>query len=210
VVQMDKLGRDPEFGSVLLRLMMVVNDCAIAAETAQMWKSEDSELRKKKREEAFRYFAELTIAHVYEGGKIIREIESNSRLKAFVDQSDRHTRQEFDKLVAFIDGPIYEQIAGRVRNNLAFHYDKKLTERELTKFVEKHRESTGLISMGGKPFDWFFEPGAFISERVAVRRIFRVPEGADVIKETDKQLLVLQEISNTYMTFAGNFVWKHT
>ncbi len=128
--------------------MMVMNDCAIAGETAEMWKSEDSELRRKKREEAFKYFVELQIAHIYEGLKIIREIVQNPRLKLFVDQCDKPTRAEFDKLVAFLRAPKYERIVGRVRNNLAFHYDSKLVERALTKHVEKYLGSTGAISNG--------------------------------------------------------------
>lgn len=77
-VSMDKIGRDLEFGSVLLRLMMVINDCAIAGETMEMWKSEDSEARRKKREEAFKYFVELQISHIYEGLKIIGEISKTT------------------------------------------------------------------------------------------------------------------------------------
>jgi len=209
-VSMDKIGRDPEFGSVLLRLMMVVNDCAIAGETAEMWKSEDSELRRKKREEAFKYFVELQIAHIYEGLKIIREIAGGPRLMVFVDQCDRRTREEFAQLVAFLEDPKYEKIVGRVRNNLAFHYDAKLVERSLVKLVQTYMGTTGAISMGSKPFDWMFEPGAFVNERVAVRDIFGVPDGANIIEETDKLMVELQAVLNIYMQFAGNFVWKHT
>ncbi|WP_439609906.1 hypothetical protein [Reyranella sp.] len=209
-MSMGKMGRDPEFGSVLLRLMMVVNDCAIAGETAEMWKSEDSELRRKKREEAFRYFVELQIAHIYEGLKIIREIQASKRLKRFVQECDGPTQREFDTLVAFLVDPKYEKIVGRVRNNLAFHYDAKLTERALTQYCEKYAEGIGAISMGSKPFDWMFEPGAFINERVAVRDVFDVPEGADITEKTDKLMIELQGILNTFMQFAGHFVWKHT
>lgn len=209
-VSMDKIGRDPELGSVLLRLMMVANDCAIASETAEMWKSEDTELRRKKREEAFKYFVELQIAHIYEGLKIVREIQASGRLKRFVEECDGPTRREFDILVMFLADPKYEKIVGRVRNNLAFHYDAKLTERALMKHVEKYIGSTGAISMGSKPFDWMFEPGAFINERVAVRDIFGVPEGANITEETDKLMVELQGILNTFMQFAGHFVWKHT
>lgn len=207
---MDKMGRDPEFGSVLLRLMMVVNDCAIAGETAEMWKSEDSELRRKKREEAFKYFVELQIAHIYEGLKIIREIQASKRLKRFVHECDGPTKREFNTLVAFLGDPKYEKIVGRVRNNLAFHYDAKLTERALMQYLAKHVGGTGAISMGNKPFDWMFEPGAFINERVAVRDVFGVPEGASVTEETDKLMVELQGVLNTFMQFAGHFVWKHT
>lgn len=209
-VSMDKIGRNPAFGSILLRLMMVVNDCAIASETAEMWKSEDSELRRKKREEAFKYFVELQIAHIYEGLKIIREIQVSERLKRFVEECDGPTKREFDMLVMFLADPKYDKIVGRVRNNLAFHYDAKLTERALTKHVEKYIGSTGAISMGSKPFDWMFEPGAFINERVAVRDIFGVPEGANITEETDKLMVELQGILNTFMQFAGHFIWKHT
>lgn len=97
-----------------------------------------------------------------------------------------------------------------MRNNLAFHYDAKLTERALIKHLEKHAGGVGAISMGSMPFDWMFEPGALINKRVAVRDIFGVPDGADITEETDELMVELQGILNTFMRFAGHFVWKHT
>ena len=176
----------------------------------EMWKSEDSESRRKKREEAFKYLVELQIAHIYEGLKIIGELADEPRFRMFVDECDRPTREEFDKLLTFFRSSRYERLAGRVRNNLAFHYDPKLTERALKAHIEKHSETVGSISMGHRPFDWLFEPGALINERVAVRDVFSVPEGANIIEETDKLMLELQEILNKFMQFSGNFIWKHT
>jgi hypothetical protein len=42
VVHLDKLDRDPEFASVLLRLMMVVNDFAMANDILTMWRKNRS------------------------------------------------------------------------------------------------------------------------------------------------------------------------
>jgi hypothetical protein len=190
--------------------MMVINDNAIADETARMWQADSSERRKVRRQEAFKYMVELQIAHIYEGMQIIREIEKNSRLKAYVDECDRPTRSEFAQLVAYLTDPKYEGIMGRMRNNLAFHYGAKLTKRALTRHVEKMPGTIGAISMGSTSSDWMFEPGALVNELVAVRDIFAVPDNANINEMTDSEMLEVQKVAETFMRFAGHFIWKHT
>jgi hypothetical protein len=209
-VSIEKLNRDPEVASTLLRLMMVVNDCALADESLAMWQSEQSESRNVRRQEAAKYFVELQIAHLYEGMKIIHEMSSSSTLLRYVDQSDQPTRTEFRRLVAFLSDRRYESLIGRVRHNLAFHYDAKLTARVLAQCVARTPDALLAISMGNKSSDWLFEPGALVSEQIAVREIFKIAENEDINTVTGEILQEVQALAHDFNRFAGHFVWQHT
>ncbi len=209
-VSMDRLAQTPSRGSVLLRLMMVVNDFVIANDTLNMWRQKSGEENKTKRQEAFKYLVESQIAHIYEGMLIVKEIEESPSLMRLVEQCDTPTRDEFKRLADYRRSPHYEKVMGRVRNNLAFHYDAKLVQRQLTALVKKHPGTVCLQSMGGRSEDWLFEAGALVGERVAVREVFEVPDDMDATQGADLVLARLQNISTWFMQFAGHFVWKHT
>jgi hypothetical protein len=209
-VSMDRLALTPDRGSVLLRLMMVVNDFVIANDTLNMWKQQSEEENKTKRQEAFKYLVESQIGHIYEGMLIIKEIEENPSLIRLVEQCDTPTRDEFKRLADYRKSHEYEKIMGRVRNNLAFHYDAKLVQRQLIALVNKHPGTVCSQSMGSRSEDWLFEAGAMVNERVAVREVFEVPDDMDATEGANLALEKLQSISTWFMQFAGHFVWKYT
>ena len=90
VISLDRLAQRPALASVLLRLMMVINDCAIADESITIWRSEESEARRTRRQKASKYFVEIQIAHIYEGLKIIKEVKETSTASS--SQSRRGSR----------------------------------------------------------------------------------------------------------------------
>lgn len=99
---------------------------------------------------------------------------------------------------------------GRIRNNLTFHYDPKTIKCALASLVAKHPKTIGSMSLGDEPHDWFFKPGDMVGERSAVREIFKVPEGAVVVAETDKIVLRLQGIIELFGGFAGSLIWQNS
>jgi hypothetical protein len=99
---------------------------------------------------------------------------------------------------------------GRIRNNLTFHYDPKTIARALASLVAKHPDARGSMSLGDEPHNWFFEPGDMVGARAAVREIFKLPEGADVIGETDKIVLRLHGIIEMFGGFAGSLIWQNS
>jgi hypothetical protein len=211
VIQLDKLARNPVLGSILLRLMMVLNDFAIANDTLGMWRTVKTEKRKHRRNEATRYLIELQVSHIYEGMlEIIHEMQTTPALKALVDRCDAPTKAEFAALVVYRKSTEFQSIMGRIRNNLAFHYDGKLVQRALADISAQHPGTVGAISMGHEPLDWHFEPGALVNERIAIREVFKIPQGAHVQTEADKLLDDLHAVSDVFGRFAGNFIWHHT
>jgi hypothetical protein len=106
--------------------------------------------------------------------------------------------------------PEFQKVMGRIRNNLTFHYDPKTIERAMQSLVTKFPEASGTMSLGDEPHNWFFEPGDMVGDRAAVREIFKVPEGADVREETDKIVMRLHHIIETFGGFAGSLIWQNS
>ena len=208
--RLDAIASKGALGGVLIRLMMVINDMALAMDAQRRWVEDDKKERKHRERGAKIYFIRLQISHIYEAMKIVQEIQNSPELMKAVDRSDGFTKKGFAALLAFSGSPEFEKIMGRIRNNLTFHYDPKTIERALTSLVAKHPDASGSMSLGDEPHNWFFEPGDMVGDRAAVREIFKVSEGADIIAETDKIVLRLHQIIQMFGGFAGSLIWQNS
>ncbi len=207
--RLDAIASKGELGSVLIRLMMVINDMSLAMDAQRRWTEDAMKERKHRERGAKIYFIRLQISHIYEAMKIVEEMRDSPALMKAVDRSDRFTKRGFAALLRFIGCPEFEKAMGRIRNNLTFHYDPKTIERALASLVAKHPDAKGSMSLGDEPHNWFFEPGDMVGDRAAVREIFKVPEGADVIAETDKIVMRLHAIIQMFGGVAGSLIWEN-
>jgi hypothetical protein len=167
--------------------------------------------RRRHREVGARiYFVRLQLSHLYEGLKIVQEINDDTELKNVVDTSGAFIRKCFAKLVAFRGSAEYEKIMGRIRNNLTFHYDPKTISSALETLAAKNPDARGSLTLGDDPINWFCEPGDMVGDRAAVREIFKIPEGVDVREEVDKIVMRLHEIVQLFGGFAGGLIWENS
>jgi hypothetical protein len=123
------------------------------------------------------------MAYVYEALLLIDEIRKSDEMKAEVERCEQKTRDCFTAVCAFFDTEDYKKLL-RIRNNVGFHYDAKLGERAVKEIAEKFPEDTSSMTLGSDPLDWYFQLGDKATERVVVRHIFGVAEGADIGKES--------------------------
>jgi hypothetical protein len=189
---------------------MVMNDMSLAMDGLGWWVNESERTRQHREVGARIYFVRLQLSHLYEGVKIIKEIEKDPELKNAVDASGRFTRKSFAKLVEFGDSEEYEKTMGRIRSNLTFHYDPKTIFRALQTLTDKHPDARGSLTLGDDPLNWFCEPGDMVGDRAAVREIVKVPETANVRDEVDKIVARLHEIVQQFGGFAGGLIWENT
>jgi hypothetical protein len=210
LISIDKIARDPEIGSMLIRLMMVMNDCAIAEESATIWRERTDEKTRVKAQEAFKFFVELQIGHLHEGLALIREIDKRPKLRDLVEQCPQITRAQFDHLKNYKPGIALGAVMANIRNKLAFHYDPTMIKDELNAHVREQPRTAALISIGDSSEDILFEPGAVINERVAVNKVFRITAGVDTDVAANKLMVELEKVMEDFMNFGGSFVWKHT
>lgn len=92
--RLDALASKGKLGSVLVRLMMVVNDMSLAMDAQRRWTEDAGETRMHRERGAKIYFVRLQISHIFEAMKIIGEIAGNPGLMMAVDpQAARQRRR---------------------------------------------------------------------------------------------------------------------
>jgi hypothetical protein len=96
---------DAARSSVLIRLLLAVNDIALAADANDVWAETTDSPRAHLKGRRRMYFMRLIMSHVHEALKIIDEIYKSPDLTAVVDQFDAHTRENFKKLIAILRSP---------------------------------------------------------------------------------------------------------
>jgi hypothetical protein len=88
LVSIDKIARSPDRGTLLIRLMMVANDCAMAGEALSIWRSNSDENKRLRRQQAMNYFIELQAGHLHEGLTLIREINAKEAFRDLIKKCD--------------------------------------------------------------------------------------------------------------------------
>jgi hypothetical protein len=199
-----------DLSSVLIRLMLAINDISLAADANDFWAETSEQRRVHRKGRARMYFIRLIMSHVYEALKIIDEIKESPTLRAAVDQCDARTRENFNKLVAILISPERDQL-NRFRNKATFHYDKKATVEHLQAVIAADSTASWSYSVGSTPLDWSFELGDAVMDRMVVRFVL----GADEPRSPARSQKVgeiatrLQEISILFTEFAKSFIERH-
>jgi hypothetical protein len=149
-------NRDEEAASVVVRLMMAMNDIAMANEGLGEW-TVTQERRKLVRQNGGRpYYGRMLMAHVYEALSIIEDVQKSPKLKALVQACDPVTISSFETVATFLTTTDYGMLR-RIRNNASFHYNGKLAVRALQKLNKKFPHHVSTYSLGHDPLDWYFE-----------------------------------------------------
>src|SRR5262249_19080085 len=169
-VKTAKLITDKQAASVVVRLMMALNDIAMANEGLGEWPV-TQEGRKLARQNGGRlYYGGMLMAHVYEALSIIEEIQNSPSLSALVETCDQATRSSFKAVATFLKTADYEKLC-RIRNNVSFHYDRKLATRALEQIDRKFPGHISTYSLGHDVLDWYFDLGDLTLDRIVVRDI---------------------------------------
>jgi hypothetical protein len=200
---------DSQLASILVRLMQVVNDMGIVNDSLREWSTTTDRRRMGRKGGARAFFARVQMAYVYEALLIIQELKKDADLTAEVEKCEKKTSDSFATVCAFLETPDYKRLL-RIRNNVGFHYDAKLAERSVRQIAEKLPEDTSSMTLGQDPLDWYFQLGDKVTERIVVRHIFEVPEGADIAKESDEIGGRIFDMAQALADFAGYFIWEHT
>ncbi len=196
---------DEDLASVLVRLMIVMNDISITNSQMLEWQTTEDPKKKPRWRGALLYFGRVQSAHLFEALEIIRELERDPRLKARVGQCSKAVNQCFDTVVQFLGTDDYGLLA-TLRNNVAFHYGSKLPIRRLKRLVDTQPDHRFGYSMGSDTLDWYFELGDLIIDEVVIRDVFKIDEKEDIATAAIKVLDRLHVIGDAFTRFAAYFV----
>ena len=125
-VHFDRLhARGPD-AAVVIKLMMACNDLSLANQALDDWKKDQPRERRQREIGARMYFVRVELAHLFEGMKVIEEIQRTPSLRNLVERCDSRTKASFAELEMFAHGGAnraeFEKLIGQVRHNLTFHY----------------------------------------------------------------------------------------
>jgi hypothetical protein len=199
----------------VVKLMMACNDLTITNQALGDWRNEERQSRKSRQRGACMYFIRAQIAHLYEGMKIIEEIRNENTLSMLVNGCDTQTQQSFRELEQYLQGgprrDRFEQLTGRVRNNLTFHYDKtgKLIERAIADRGGRTEAQISTITRGSTAHLWHFKVADDVVDSIVVRQIGKIPRDADLRAEADVIIDEVEQIALSFLDFSGEFIWRY-
>ena len=133
-----------------------------------------------------------------------------------LERCDAQTQSSFARLEGFLDGGSrqkeFEQLAGRLRHNLVFHYDEsgKLIKKSLKRKIEKFPGSMALVTRGSTPIFWYFELADELLDSILVRQIWDIPDAANLREAADEAIMRVHEVLLAFVDFAGEVIWKLT
>ncbi|MGH8564431.1 MAG: hypothetical protein ACREXW_10210 [Gammaproteobacteria bacterium] len=221
MVSMNRLAQQGETGGIMVRLMMVLQDYALANHAMETWKKEEDPKRKDRKVGAGRYFLRLQMSHLFEAFEIIKkEIEKSDELKAAIEACDTQTKKSYQALLEFLKGDDYKLLL-HIRNKIGFHYDRKVVLQSLER-IEKRQErkrqekkytsDLAALTLGREALDWYLRPTEWLANDIIVHWIFKIPEyeePADIQEKTDEIVMRLHNIAAVFADFAGYFIKSH-
>jgi hypothetical protein len=209
VVHSGKLVAEEKIATVVLRLMMAMNDIAIVNDALQEWDKTEDKKRKLRKDGGKLYYGRMQSAHIYEALLTVDEIAKTPSLKAAVFHCGGKTTRSFETIAAVLDTDDYKMLC-RIRNNASFHYDGKLAVRTLKQIVGKSPNDVSTCSHGNETLDWYFELGDRVLDYCLLRDIIQVDENADIRSAIDDVHVRLHVIAISFSDFAARFISYHT
>lgn len=199
----------------VIKLMMACNDLSLADEALSGWKEKDSKMMKQRQVGAKMYFMRMQLSHLHEGLKVIESIKKDTALISLLRICDDQTKNSFRKLEEFLPGGSkraeFERLVGRIRHNLAFHYDEsgKLIEKAIEDRASRSEARISSTTRGNTVYLWHFKAADDLLDSIVVRQIWNIPRNADLRIEADKIADQVNQIFLWFMDFAGEFIWKY-
>lgn len=201
--------------NTIIKLMMACNDLSLANQSLSEWKKELPGGSKTRQIGAGMYFVRLQLAHLHEGLKVIEAIKKDSGLMALLARCDAQTQQSFKELEQFLPKATkrseFEQLIGRVRHNVAFHYDESgnLIEQVISDRASRLDSRMSSITRGDTAHLWHFKVADDIVDNIVVHKIWSISRGPDSRVEADRIASRAHQIFLWFVDFSGEFIWNY-
>jgi hypothetical protein len=214
-VDLQKLALRGESSSTVIKLMMACNDLSLAGKAFSEWGAEQPSSTKHRQAGARMYFVRMQISHLHEGFKVLEALRKDKTLLNLLGQCDRQTQESFEKLEEFMVGGArhdeFQRLAGQIRHNLCFHYDKsgKVIQKALSDRASRPEAQRSLATRADPGYLWHFKVADDITDSIVVRQIWKIPRDADIRAEADKISEHVFLILMSFVDFAGEFIWNY-
>jgi hypothetical protein len=198
--------------------MMACNDLTLTDQALADWKKEQRRNRISKQLGACMYFIRAQIAHFYEGLDIIPLLKKDKDLSSIIASCNSHTQECLRELEQYVRGgpkrDRLEQLAGKIRHNLVFHYKHsgKLIKKVISHKANSARQQArvSVVTQGDTMHLWHFKLADDVVHDIVVHEIWQIPRGDDVSAKADA--IAEDELHNLilmFLDFSGEFIWKY-
>jgi len=211
----ERLAAKGADGEVIVKLMMACNDMTIANLALTDWKQPQPQERRDLETGARMYFVRIELAHLYEGLKIIKEVQASAALLGLVQACDVRTRDSFAELEQYVEGGArhqeIERMVGRIRHTITFHYygcGKPIRKAIASRAARPEARQTS-ITRGSSAHRWRFSVADDVIDSIVVRDIWSAPFDSDVRKEVDEIAMAVHSIELKFLDFCGEYIWKY-
>ena len=201
--------------ATVIKLMMVCNDLSFANQALADWKEDQESGRQIRQKGAKLYFMRLQMAHLYEGFDLVRTIKADETLMGLLERCDLHTQESFISLESYLPGGAqrqrFEQILGRIRNNLTFHYDEsgKLIGRAIVE-LSRRLDPIGSVTRASTAHNWYFEAADRVVNSIVCFQGSSIPiDAPNLSEQADTIAMECHEIFLRFVDFAGELIWRY-
>ena len=195
--------------SLVVRLMMAANDMQLANWSVVPWHGAQRPMHRHMQQGAIQYFIRLQSGHLREALKLVGEVRREPQLLDRVARCSVEARHAFSKLVDCLRGgpdhQKYEALIGRMRNQIAFHYDESQVKKALVRLADANSPVRAKVTLGMDYFLDRFNLADTVTETIFVREIMGIPPGADVEQEFNRSRKFVNELCVGYLRFVREF-----
>jgi hypothetical protein len=200
---------ESDFSSIIVRLMMAINDTTIVNVLLKDWCTNNERMHKWRRSNGRLFLAKLQLAYMFEAFNIIREINKTEALVGHIEKLSEPARNAYQLMIAFTASTDYALLA-EFRSSAAFHYDPKRASKAAKEIADENPADVQRASMGSDTIDWHFALADKAYERIVTRHIFKVPTDKDVAKESNAIANRFFDMSEALAVFGGPLIKQLT
>ncbi len=200
--------RSAPHASLIVRMMMAANDIQLANWSLVGWHEKQPGMRRHMQQGAIQYFIRLQCGHLREAIKLIRELRRQPDLMDRLSRCTSEAKRAFTNLEDCLrDGDNhqkYEDLIGRMRDEIAFHYDPAQTKKALERLAEEN-SLAAKVTLGMDIFLERFNLADAVMNTIFVRALMRVEPSCDVNKEFNSIREFVNKLCTSYLRFAREY-----
>jgi hypothetical protein len=213
VVDLERLQRCGQEGVLIIRLMMAANDLALADWGLEHFKQEQPRLQRHAQLGACHYFIRLLCGHLNEAMELVQEVRDTPSLSWLIERCTQPTREAFHRLVECLRGGSqyqqFQQYIGKIRHNVAFHYQPTPVARALADRASQLEARRATITRGTDVSLWRFDLADDILDSIVCRQLWHIPQTADLRTEADRISDYGSSFCQDFFNFCGEFIFRY-
>jgi hypothetical protein len=194
--------------------MMAANDLAFADWGFERFKQEQPRLQRHAQLGACCYFFRWLCGHLNEAMKLVQEVRDTPSLSCLIERCTQPSREAFHRLVECRQGGSqyqqFQQYIGRIRHNVAFHYQPTPVARPLADRSSRQEARRATITRGTDLSLWRFDLADDILDSIVCGQFWHIPQTAELRTEADRISDFSSRFCQDFFNFCGEFIFRYT